>query len=200
MFTGIVVEQGTVVEPAPQLVLEAPGVASDAALGDSVSVDGCCLTVTAIDGPRLSFDAVPETLRRTTLGALAPGDRVNLEPALRAGDRMGGHLVQGHVDDVGTLVDTIPEGDQVLMVFEAADSVLRYAVMKGSIAVNGVSLTVAGLEPGRFAVAVIPHTREVTGLGALEVGGCVNLEADLFGKYVERIHQLDRVVQSSDNP
>ncbi len=187
MFTGIVVEQGRVVEPAPQLVLDAPGIAADAALGDSVAVDGCCLTVTAIDGTELSFDAVPETLRLTTLGALAPGDRVNLEPALRAGDRMGGHLVQGHVDDVGTLVEETPEGDQVLMVFEAADSVLRYAVLKGSIAVNGVSLTVARLEPGRFAVAVIPHTREVTGLGALEIGARVNLEADLFGKYVERI-------------
>lgn len=187
MFTGIVVEQGRVVEPAPQLVLDAPGIAADAALGDSVAVDGCCLTVTAIDGTRLSFDAVPETLALTTLGALAPGDRVNLEPALRAGDRMGGHLVQGHVDDVGTLVEETPEGDQVLMVFEAADSVLRYAVLKGSIAVNGVSLTVARLEPGRFAVAVIPHTREVTGLGALEIGARVNLEADLFGKYVERI-------------
>ena len=150
MFTGIVVEQGRVVEPAPQLVLDAPGIAADAALGDSVAVDGCCLTVTAIDGTRLSFDAVPETLRLTTLGALAPGDRVNLEPALRAGDRMGGHLVQGHVDDVGTLVEETPEGDQVLMVFEAADSVLRYAVLKGSIAVNGVSLTVARLEPGRL--------------------------------------------------
>ena len=187
MFTGIVVEHGRVVEPAPQLVLDAPGIAADAALGDSVAVDGCCLTVTAIDGTRLSFDAVPETLALTTLGALAPGDRVNLEPALRAGDRMGGHLVQGHVDDVGTLVEETPEGDQVLMVFEAADSVLRYAVLKGSIAVNGVSLTVARLEPGRFAVAVIPHTREVTGLGALEIGARVNLEADLFGKYVERI-------------
>jgi len=187
VFTGIVVEQGRVVEPAPQLVLDAPGIAADAALGDSVAVDGCCLTVTAIDGTRLSFDAVPETLALTTLGALAPGDRVNLEPALRAGDRMGGHLVQGHVDDVGTLVEETPEGDQVLMVFEAADSVLRYAVLKGSIAVNGVSLTVARLEPGRFAVAVIPHTREVTGLGALEIGARVNLEADLFGKYVERI-------------
>jgi riboflavin synthase len=196
MFTGIVVEQGRVVEPAPQLVLDAPGVAADAALGDSVAIDGCCLTITAIDGARLSFDAVPETLRRTTLGSLRPGDLVNLEPALRAGDRMGGHLVQGHVDDVGTLVSETPEGDQVLMEFEAADSVLRYAVMKGSIAVNGVSLTIASLEPGRFGVAVIPHTREVTGLGALEVGARVNLEADLFGKYVERIAGLDRVVQS----
>jgi riboflavin synthase alpha subunit len=95
MFTGIVVEQGRVVEPAPQLVLDAPGIAADAALGDSVAIDGCCLTVTAIDGSRLSFDAVPETLRLTTLGALQPGDLVNLEPALRAGDRMGGHVVQG---------------------------------------------------------------------------------------------------------
>ena len=187
MFTGIVVEQGRVVEPAPRLVLEAPGIAADAALGDSVAIDGCCLTITALDGSRMSFDAVPETLRLTTLGALQAGDLVNLEPALRAGDRMGGHLVQGHVDDVGTLVQATPEGDHVLMVFEAADAVLRYAVLKGSIAVNGVSLTIARLEPGRFAVAVIPHTREVTGLGTLEVGSRVNLEADLFGKYVERI-------------
>jgi riboflavin synthase len=179
-------------------VLDAPGIAADAALGDSVAIDGCCLTVTAIDGSRLSFDAVPETLRLTTLGSFQLGSSVNLEPSLRAGDRMGGHLVQGHVDDVGTLVEATAEGDQVLMVFEAADSVLRYAVLKGSIAVNGVSLTIAGLEPGRFAVAVIPHTREVTGLGTLEVGARVNLEADLFGKYVERIAGLDRVLPSSD--
>ena len=121
MFTGIVIEQGVVAEPPPRLRLRAPGVAADAAIGDSVAVDGCCLTVTEIDGVVLAFDAVPETLRRTNLGRLQPGDEVNLEPALRAGDRMGGHLVQGHVDAVGSLRDIAAEADAVNMTFAAPE-------------------------------------------------------------------------------
>jgi riboflavin synthase len=187
MFTGIVVELGEVLEPPPRLVLRAPGTAADAAIGDSVAIDGCCLTVVAIDGDRLSFDVVPETLRRTTLGRLTAGSAVNLEPALRAGDRMGGHLVQGHVDGVGSLVSATPEGEAVNMTFRAPDGVLRYVIEKGSIGVNGVSLTVTGYDDDTFSVSVIPHTREVTNLGRLQPGDDVNLEADLFGKYVERM-------------
>jgi len=195
MFTGIVIEQGEVVEPPPRLVLRAPSTAADAVVGDSVAIDGCCLTVVAIDGELLSFDAVPETLRRTTLGRLAPGSAVNLEPALRAGDRMGGHLVQGHVDAVGSLVAAQPEGDAVNMTFRAPEAVLRYVIEKGSIGVNGVSLTVTAFDDETFSVSVIPHTRSVTNLGRLEAGDEVNLEADLFGKYVERM-QAGRAFQT----
>ncbi|HET7428130.1 MAG TPA: riboflavin synthase [Gaiellales bacterium] len=195
MFTGIVVEQGEVVEPPPRLVLRAPQTASDAALGDSVAIDGCCLTVVAIDGDRLSFDAVPETLRRTTLGRLRPGTLVNLEPALRAGDRMGGHVVQGHVDAVGSLASAEPEADAVNMTFRAPEEVLRYVIEKGSISVNGVSLTVTAFDDESFSVSVIPHTRAVTNLGRLAPGDEVNLEADLFGKYVERL-QAGRAFQT----
>ena len=187
MFTGIVIEQGVVEQAPPQLVLRAPQVAADVAIGDSVAVDGCCLTVTAADGPRLQFDAVPETLRRTTLGGFAPGSTVNLEPALRAGDRLGGHVVQGHVDGVGELVSAEPEGDAVNLTFAAPGPVLRYVIEKGSITVNGVSLTVTGFDEATFSVSIIPHTREVTNLGGLEPGDRVNLEADIFGKYVERL-------------
>jgi riboflavin synthase len=187
VFTGIVQERGTVVAPPPRLVVEATGIAADAAVGDSVSVDGCCLTVTTIDGVRLAFDAVPETLRRTTLGALAAGAPVNLEPALRAGDRMGGHWVQGHVDAVGELVSAEPEGEAVNMTFTAPETVLRYVIEKGSICVNGISLTVTAFDEQGFSVSIIPHTLEVTNLGSLRAGGRVNLESDLIGKYVERL-------------
>jgi riboflavin synthase len=186
MFTGIVIEQGVVVERPPRLLLDAPAIAADAVVGDSVAIDGCCLTVVAIDGSRLTFDAIPESLRRTALGDLRPGATVNLEPALRAGDRMGGHVVQGHVDGVGRLESSEPEGEAVNMRFSAPASVLRYVIEKGSITVNGVSLTVTAFDEQGFGVSVIPHTREVTNLGRLAPGDAVNLEADLFGKYVER--------------
>ena len=187
MFTGIVVELGEVRDPAPRLVLRAPQTAAGAAIGDSVLIDGCCLTVVSTDGDELSFDAVPETLRRTTLGRLHQGSRVNLEPALRAGDRLGGHIVQGHVDGVGTLRSAVSDADAVEMTFDAPTDVLRYVIEKGSISVNGVSLTVTAYDDAGFSVSVIPHTRAVTNLGALSPGDQVNLEADLFGKYVERL-------------
>jgi riboflavin synthase len=194
LFTGIVQEQGVVVEAPPRLVLAAAGIASGAGLGDSVAVDGCCLTVTGIDGDRLSFDAVPETLRRSTLGALEPGSPVNLEPALRAGDRMGGHLVQGHVDAVGRLESVVEEGEAVNMRFAATNDVMRYVIEKGSICVNGVSLTVTAFDAHGFSVSVIPHTREVTNLGRLRPGDGVNLEADLVGKYVQRLMPAEATV------
>jgi riboflavin synthase len=194
VFTGIVQEQGVVVEAPPRLVLAAAGIAADAGLGDSVAVDGCCLTVTAIDGDRLSFDAVPETLRRSTLGALETGSPVNLEPALRAGDRMGGHLVQGHVDAVGRLESAVEEGEAVNMTFAATNDVMRYVIEKGSICVNGVSLTVTAFDSHGFSVSVIPHTREVTNLGRLRPGDGVNLEADLVGKYVQRLMPAEATV------
>ena len=188
MFTGLVREVGTVVSMQDgRLVLEAPQTARDAQLGDSIAVDGVCLTVVACADSTLSFDTVPETLARTSLGALDHGSRVNLEPSLRAGDAMGGHIVQGHVDAVASVRSIDAEGDGRRMWFDAPADLLRYVVEKGSIAVSGTSLTVAGTDGGGFAVALIPHTLAATNLGALKPGDGVNLEVDVLAKYVERL-------------
>jgi riboflavin synthase len=193
VFTGIIRELGRVAEldgsaGGARLTVEAPATAALTAEGDSVALDGVCLTAVAVsDGRRISFDAVPETLQRTTLARLAAGDNVNVEPALRAGEPLGGHYVQGHVDAVGRIraVDTDGEGARVWI--DAPPAVLAYCVEKGSVTVDGVSLTVAALDDNGFAVALVPHTLEVTTLGALEPGDGVNLEADVLAKYVERL-------------
>jgi riboflavin synthase len=194
MFTGIVREGGRVVSieqegDAVRLEIAAPETASTLAVGDSVSVSGACLTVTAIANGNFAVTAVPETLSRTTLGRLAIGGDVNLEPALHAGDALGGHFVQGHVDAVGRVASI--EGGRVWV--EAGPEVLRYCVEKGSITVDGVSLTIAGLRDDAFEVALIPHTLEVTTLGALEPGDEVNLEVDVLAKYVEKLIDRDTV-------
>jgi riboflavin synthase len=188
VFTGIVRELGTVASAAEsdgrvRLVLRAPGTAADVAVGDSVSVSGVCLTAVEAGDGLLAFDVVPETLRRSSLRGLAPGDRVNLEPAVRAGEPLGGHIVQGHVDGLGLVARADVEGLEV----EAPADLLRYCVEKGSIAVDGVSLTIAGLGERSFSVALVPHTREATTLGALVPGDEVNLEADVLAKHVERL-------------
>lgn len=188
MFTGIVREVGRVeaVEErgeSVRLVVRAPETAAAAAVGDSVSLAGVCLTAVEIADGTVAFDAVPETLRRSTLGRLETGGGVNVEPALRAGDPLGGHIVQGHVDGVGRIRRVDDEGIEV----EATQDVLRYCVKKGSITVEGVSLTIAGLAESSFTVALIPHTREVTTLGELAEGDDVNLEVDVVAKYVERL-------------
>lgn len=191
MFTGIVREVGIVESleagegGGVRLLLRAPETAAGAAVGDSVAVGGVCLTVVASADGGLAFDVVPETLRRSSLGRLEAGGRVNVEPALRAGEPLGGHLVQGHVDDVGRVRRVDAEGLEV----EASQATLRYCVEKGSIAVEGVSLTVAALGEDSFTVALVPHTREATTLGALAVGDEVNLEADIVAKHVERLLQ-----------
>jgi riboflavin synthase len=192
MFTGIVRELGRVASieggaGGVRLELDAPGTAPAVGLGDSVAVNGCCLTVVATDGGRLAFDAVPETLARTTLGRLQPGDAVNVEPALRAGDALGGHFVQGHVDGVGRVRSAEPEGEGLRVLVEAPPEILRYCVEKGSITVEGVSLTVAELGDGAFAVALIPHTLAETTLSGLAPGREVNLEVDVLAKYAERL-------------
>jgi riboflavin synthase len=192
MFTGIVRERGTVASLAGgaegiRLELEAPDTAAAAAVGDSVALAGVCLTVVAIEGPRLAFDAVPETLSRTALARLAPGGAVNVEPALRVGDALGGHVLQGHVDSVGRVRSIEPEGDGRRIWVDAPADVVRYCVEKGSVAVDGVSLTVAALDDDGFAVALIPHTLAVTTLGDLAAGDTVNLEVDVLAKYVERL-------------
>jgi riboflavin synthase len=188
VFTGIVREVGRVeaVEPfgeAVRLRVRAPETAGGAAVGDSVAVNGVCLTAVGAGDGELSFDAVPETLRRSSLGRLTPGSAVNVEPSLRAGDRLGGHFVQGHVDAVGR----VRRADAEELEVEASTDVLRYCVEKGSIAVEGVSVTIAGLAEDAFSVALIPHTRTATTLGALRPGDEVNLETDIIARHVERL-------------
>jgi riboflavin synthase len=192
MFTGLIREVGTVVSreggaEGIRLVIEAPATASGAQIGDSISIDGVCLTVVAAAEGTLAFDAVPETLDRTSLAALDQGSRVNLEPALRAGEPLGGHYVQGHVDATGSVRSVELEGDGKRIWFDAQPELLRYVVEKGSIAVQGTSLTVAALDPAGFAVALVPHTLVATTLGELEPGQRVNLEADVLAKYVEKL-------------
>jgi len=162
----------------------------DTRIGDSVSVNGVCLTVNEVTGRELVFHAMPETLRRTALGGLSGGSLVNLERAMGAGSRFGGHIVQGHVDGVGEVLGVRPEGPQggaEIWTFTAPVDVLRYTVEKGSVCVDGISLTVASLDEGSFDVSILPQTRENTNLRELETGRKVNLEADVIGKYVERL-------------
>ena len=188
MFTGIVREVGTVAAfDGSRLVVAAAETAEGAAVGDSVAVAGACLTVVDARDGRLSFDVVPETLARTSLGGLEEGGAVNLELSLRVGDRLGGHVVQGHVDAVGRVRSVTPEGDGRRVWIDAPEQVLGYCIEKGSVALDGVSLTVSALDDEGFEVALIPHTLAVTTLGRLEPGDAVNLEADVLGKVVERL-------------
>jgi riboflavin synthase len=188
MFTGLVKEVGTVVSmDGGRLTIDAAETSQGVQLGDSIAIDGVCLTVVTFDGATLSFDAVPETLARTALGSLDQGSRVNLEPALRAGDPLGGHYVQGHVDGVGAVESVVPEGEGRRVRFEAPAELLKYIVAKGSIAVQGTSLTVAAVDESGFEVALIPHTLQATTLGELEPEQPVNLETDVLAKYVEKL-------------
>jgi riboflavin synthase alpha subunit len=192
VFTGIVRERGRIVSrnggpDGAELVVEAPQTAAGIHLGDSVAVDGVCLTATDVSDGRLGFHAVAETLRRSTLAALAPGAQVNVEPALKAGEPLGGHYVQGHVDGVGRVARAEPEGDGKRLRLEVPPELLRYCVPKGSIAVAGVSLTIAALDDEGFEVALVPHTLAATTLGELTSGDHVNLEVDVLAKYVERL-------------
>src|SRR5690242_13039635 len=188
MFTGIVRELGTVASfDGARLVVKAPETAAKASVGDSVAVAGVCLTNVEAEDGQLAFDVVPETLARSALGRLEPGDAVNIEPSLRVGDQLGGHVVQGHVDGVGRIRSVTSDGEGRRVWIDAPDAVLGYCIEKGSIAVDGVSLTVAALDDEGFEVALIPHTLAVTTLGGLEPGDAVNLEADVLGKVVERL-------------
>jgi len=201
MFTGIVEAVGTVaaVEPGAdltRLVVDAAAIAEGVKLGDSIAVNGGCLTVTSIRNGHLAFEAVPETLARTALGDLKVGSRVNLERAVRAGDRLDGHIVQGHVDGVGTVRRRIQAGNDVRLQIDCDPDLADCVVEKGSIAIDGVSLTVAALLPSGFEVALIPHTLEVTTLRDRQPHDRVNLEADVLGKYVKRY--LERVLPSNE--
>ena len=191
MFTGLVEEVGRVSglegDDMASLRVRAYRVLEGTRVGDSVSVNGVCLTVNDLDAETLTFYAMPETLRRTALGALAEGDPVNLERAMGAQSRFGGHIVQGHVDGVGEVLGIHPEGDAEVWEFKAPAEVLRYTVEKGSICVDGISLTLVPLADAAFTVSILPQTRKGTNLGELALGDPVNLEADILGKYVERL-------------
>jgi riboflavin synthase len=204
VFTGIVEEQGRVRRLDPheggaRIEIAATTVLEDAVIGASIAVNGCCLTVVELGDGWWAADAVTETLVRTSLGALAVGDGVNLERPVRLADRLGGHVVQGHVDGVGEIVDLAPLPDgSTRMQCRLPAHLMRYVVEKGSITVDGISLTVAALHEDGFDVAVIPHTSEVTNLGAKGPGDPVNVEVDVLAKYVERL--LGAAGQDSRGP
>jgi riboflavin synthase len=192
MFTGIVEEKGTVtaldrLDDAVRLTITGPVVTSDVAHGDSISVNGCCLTVAELDGDAFTADVMAESLDRTSLGDLVEGSEVNLERALAAGARMGGHIVQGHVDGTGTLIDRTPSANWEVLRFSLPGGLARYLVEKGSITVDGVSLTVVEAGDDWFSVSLIPTTLTDTTLGTREPGDRVNLEVDVLAKYVERL-------------
>jgi len=191
MFTGLVQCLATVREvqpagPGRRLVLEAPAAAEQAKLGDSIAINGCCLTVVENAAGQLSFEAGPETLLKTNLGELSPGQQVNLEASLRVGDPLGGHFVTGHVEAVGTLAERQDDREWSTLWFRFPPELGRYMVPKGSVAVDGVSLTLVEVLADRFSVALIPHTLSVTTLGGLVTGGRVNLETDLLAKYAQK--------------
>ena len=196
MFTGIIEGTGTVAAldaaadgSGARLAVDAGWLAGRLELGESVAVNGCCVTVAETTAAGFAADLVAETLRRTALGGLAAGAEVNLERPMTLGGRLGGHLVQGHVDGVAKVLDRTPVGEGEEVRIELPDDLERYVVEKGSIAVDGVSLTVAGVGPGWFTVALVPHTLEVTTLGRRRPGDPVQLEVDVVAKYVERLVQ-----------
>ena len=191
MFTGLVADVGTVeaVDAAGEgsRLRVRTGLSAELERGDSIAVNGVCLTATEVDDERFSADVMSETLRRSSLAGVRAGDGVNLELPLRASDRLGGHVVQGHVDGVGSVVEARDDGFARVVAIAADPDLLRYVVEKGSIAVDGVSLTVAAVEDGRFTVSLIPETLERTTLGSASEGARVNLEVDVFAKYVEKL-------------
>lgn len=192
MFTGIIEELGTVQRldrgsNSCQIFIQAAKVLEDVKLGDSIAINGVCLTVTSFDKEHFTADMMAETLAKTNLKDLGSGQRINLERATRLGDRMGGHLVQGHVDAVGTIVEKQKVGIASVLRIKAPEEILRYLVAKGSVAIDGISLTVVEVMPDSFTVSIIPHTSKMTTLGFKKTGDTVNLEADIIGRYVEKL-------------
>ena len=194
MFTGIVRERGRVTAAKQgedgrglTLRIQAPETAAVSKPGDSIAVAGCCLTATAVENGSLSFNAVPETIARSNLARLIEGAQVNLEPALRVGEPLGGHFVQGHVDGLGRVRSLEPEGEGARLRLELGRELLRYCAVKGSLAVDGVALTIAALDDGTVEIALVPFTLRETTLSALEPGDEVNVEVDLLAKYAERL-------------
>lgn len=191
VFTGLVESLAEVVALQPEaagarLVISESEIASRTTIGASIAINGCCLTVVAIDGPQLAFQAGEETLSRTNIGLLVPADRVNVETSLRLGDELGGHLVSGHVDALGTVDQQELDGEWAKYWFRVPPPLTRQMASKGSVTVDGVSLTLVDVETDRFSVALIPHTLQTTTLGLRSVGQRVNIETDILAKYVER--------------
>jgi riboflavin synthase len=194
MFSGIVEALGSIAEivsepPGVRLVVREKTIAAETAVADSISVNGCCLTVIDRADDTVAFQAGPETLARTNLGELVAGSRVNLERALKVGDRLGGHFVSGHIDGQGELIERNDEGEWSLFKFGLSRELSRQMASKGSIAIDGVSLTIVDCEPDWFSVALIPFTLDVTTLGPMKVGDKVNLETDILAKYVQRLDE-----------
>jgi len=200
MFTGLVEAIGEIVaveqRPGAVRIYVTSEIGDGVSIGDSISVNGVCLTAIAGGGRELAFDAGPETTRVTGLGELAPGDRVNIERAMRADTRLGGHFVQGHVDAVGTIVDVRPDGEFTWVRIRFPQELAPQLVLKGSVAVDGISLTVAGLGIDRFDVQIVPYTLAHTNLRSLTAGDQVNLECDMVGKYVARAAELAGVTRA----
>lgn len=197
MFTGIIEELGRVnalhrTDSLARIEIQAPGIASSVRVGDSIALNGVCLTAVRVVPPVLAFEAIPETLRRSNLGDLLPGSDVNLERPLAADGRLSGHFVQGHVDGMGRIRSVTAEGDSLRFWIDSPSELRRYMVGKGSIAVDGISLTISGCDSVGFEVAVIPHTRDMTTLGRKASGDTVNLEVDILAKHIERLME-DRV-------
>jgi riboflavin synthase len=194
MFTGLIEEKGVVrqlktlvnASNATNITVEANLVAEDAKIGDSIAINGCCLTVVEIESNLLAFQAGSETLSRTNLGQLRPGSHVNLERSIKMGERMGGHYVTGHIDGLATVDQRNDDGEWAEFWFRLSPELTRQMASKGSVAVDGISLTLVDVEPERFSVALIPHTLEVTNLGERTVGDKVNIETDLLAKYVQQ--------------
>jgi riboflavin synthase len=208
MFTGIIEHLAEVADvidepPGKRLILRHPALAAEVVLGESIAVNGCCLTVVETEPSRgtLSFQAGPETLSRTNLGRLRSGSHVNLERSLKVGDRLSGHFVTGHVDGLVTLAQRRDEGEWSTFWFTAPEPLVQQMASKGSIAIDGVSLTLVDVQTDRFSVALIPHTLAVTTLGRLRVGDPVNLETDLLAKYVVRaLASSKSIIPASDHP
>ena len=200
MFTGIIEEVGQVARiGGGSLVINCAKVIEDVHLGDSIAVNGVCLTVTHFDKSSFTADVMPETVRRTSLAELKKGSPVNLERALTLASRLGGHIVSGHIDGTGEIVKFADEGNAILMTISAGPELLRYIVEKGSVALDGISLTVAQVTDSDFTVSLIPHTREVTNLGSKKTGSPINIETDVLGKYVEKMLQGQREPQQSQS-
>jgi riboflavin synthase len=197
VFTGIIEELGTVRSlergsDSCQIFIMAQKVLEDVKLGDSIAINGVCLTVTSFDREHFSADMMAETLAKTNLKDLSPGQKINLERAARLGDRMGGHLVQGHIDGVGTMVEQQKVGIAKIIRIKAPPEIMDYLVSKGSVAIDGISLTVIDVLSDSFTVSIIPHTAKMTTLGFKKTGDTVNLEADIIGRYVEKLLNKSR--------
>lgn len=205
MFTGLIEGTGTLLKIDHRgvdagMIIQADYIMHPLTLGESIAVDGACLTVTSFKGSVFTVDVSAETLSRTTLGRKPPGCRLNLERALKMGDRLGGHLVSGHVDGIGVLREKRREGVSTRLFFDIPADLSRFVIGKGSIAVNGISLTVNGCGPGRFDVNIVPHTSDRTTIGSFRIGEEVNIETDIIGKYVEKMLEAWKRGETGEEP